>query len=215
MGRRTSACTPLMKARPVVEAVFVVQRGRFQRRMAGFGQGGVHAGCVPPGGEPRLCGRWTVSFLFACPQWRGQERSFKVEQGAGIAPICQLLENADIQRRSFPHLPSWKPDKFDIAILRELQQDDARLTNAELASRRVSAAPCWRRVRWLEEAGLHHRLPRRDRPPRKIGLGVLAFVRLDADRNTAEATRRARGGRSAKPEVVACHYQAPAPSSCR
>jgi len=45
-------------------------------------------------------------------------------------------------------------DKFDVAILRELQAD-ARLTNAELAQRvGLSAAPCWRRVRALEEAGI-------------------------------------------------------------
>ena len=44
-------------------------------------------------------------------------------------------------------------DKFDLAILQELQTD-GRLTNAELAQRvGLSAAPCWRRVRALEEAG--------------------------------------------------------------
>ncbi|MDZ4290291.1 MAG: winged helix-turn-helix transcriptional regulator, partial [Hydrogenophaga sp.] len=44
-------------------------------------------------------------------------------------------------------------DKFDIAILHQLQAD-GRLTNAELANRvGLSAAPCWRRVRALEEAG--------------------------------------------------------------
>ena len=41
-------------------------------------------------------------------------------------------------------------DKFDIAILRELQTD-GRLTNSELAQRvGLSAAPCWRRVKALE-----------------------------------------------------------------
>ena len=45
-------------------------------------------------------------------------------------------------------------DKFDLAILRELQID-ARLTNAELAQRvGLSAAPCWRRVKALEEEKL-------------------------------------------------------------
>ena len=45
-------------------------------------------------------------------------------------------------------------DKFDLAILGELQAN-ARLTNAELAQRVVlSAAPCWRRVRALEETGV-------------------------------------------------------------
>jgi len=44
-------------------------------------------------------------------------------------------------------------DKFDLSILQELQAD-GRLTNAELAQRvGLSAAPCWRRVRALEEAG--------------------------------------------------------------
>jgi DNA-binding Lrp family transcriptional regulator len=44
-------------------------------------------------------------------------------------------------------------DRFDLAILHELQ-NDGRLTNAELAARvGLSAAPCWRRVRALEEAG--------------------------------------------------------------
>ncbi|MDO9359937.1 MAG: AsnC family protein, partial [Polaromonas sp.] len=42
-------------------------------------------------------------------------------------------------------------DKFDIAILNELQTD-GRLSNAELSTRvGLSAAPCWRRVRALEE----------------------------------------------------------------
>jgi len=44
-------------------------------------------------------------------------------------------------------------DKFDAAILKELQAD-GRLTNTELAQRvGLSAAPCWRRVRALEQAG--------------------------------------------------------------
>ena len=41
-------------------------------------------------------------------------------------------------------------DRYDIAILGELQRD-ARLSNAELATRiGLSAAPTWRRVKWLE-----------------------------------------------------------------
>ena len=94
-------------------------------------------------------------------------------------------------------------DKFDLAILQALQAD-GRLTNAELASRvGLSAAPCWRRVRALEQAGyiLGYRA---ELDRRKVGLGVLAFVRLDAERNTGdraleEAIRRL-------PEVISCHY---------
>jgi len=96
-------------------------------------------------------------------------------------------------------------DRFDIAILRELQQD-ARLSNAELASRiGLSAAPTWRRVRWLEEQGFITGY-RAEIDRRKIGLGVLAFVRIDADRNTAEATRMLEEAIRRLPEVISCHY---------
>lgn len=96
-------------------------------------------------------------------------------------------------------------DKFDLRILEELQAD-GRLTNAELSQRvGLSAAPCWRRVRALEEAGYikgyHAEIDRH-----KIGLGVLAFVRLDADRNTGERTREMEEAIRKIPEVVSCHY---------
>ena len=96
-------------------------------------------------------------------------------------------------------------DRYDIAILRELQQE-ARLSNAELASRiGLSAAPTWRRVRWLEEQGYITGY-RAEIDRRKIGLGVLAFVRIDADRNTVEATRLLEEAIRRLPEVISCHY---------
>jgi Lrp/AsnC family leucine-responsive transcriptional regulator len=96
-------------------------------------------------------------------------------------------------------------DRYDIAILRALQQD-ARLSNAELATRiGLSAAPTWRRVRWLEEQGFITGY-RAEIDRRKIGLGVLAFVRIDADRNTAAATRELEEAIRRIPEVISCHY---------
>lgn len=96
-------------------------------------------------------------------------------------------------------------DKFDIAILQQLQTD-ARLTNAELASRvGLSAAPCWRRVRALEEAGYITGY-RAEINRHKIGLGVLAFVRLDAERNSGDATRLLEEAIQKLPEIVSCHY---------
>ncbi|MCM3564363.1 MAG: Lrp/AsnC family transcriptional regulator [Hydrogenophaga sp.] len=96
-------------------------------------------------------------------------------------------------------------DRFDLAILQELQSD-GRLTNAELAQRvGLSAAPCWRRVRALEEGGYikgYRAVLDRD----KLGLGVLAFVRLDADRNSGDVTRQMEQAIRAIPEVVSCHY---------
>ena len=96
-------------------------------------------------------------------------------------------------------------DRYDIAILAELQRD-ARLSNAELAARiGLSAAPTWRRVKWLEQqryiTGYRAEIDRR-----RIGLGVLAFVRIDAERNNAAATHALEDAIRALPEVVACHY---------
>jgi len=96
-------------------------------------------------------------------------------------------------------------DRYDVAILRELQAD-ARLSNAELAARiGLSAAPTWRRVKWLEQQGYITGY-RAEIDRRRIGLGVLAFVRVDAERNNAEATRALEDTIRALPEVVACHY---------
>jgi len=96
-------------------------------------------------------------------------------------------------------------DKFDLAILEQLQRD-GRLTNTELAQRvGLSSAPCWRRVRALEEAGFimgYRAVLNR----RKVGLGVMAFVRIDAERNTGDATRELEEALLRLPEVVSCHY---------
>ena len=96
-------------------------------------------------------------------------------------------------------------DRYDIALLRELQ-NDARLSNAELAERiGLSPAPTWRRVRRLEERGYITGY-RAVIDRRRVGLGVLAFVRVDAERNNAQATRELEDHLRGLPEVVACHY---------
>ncbi len=96
-------------------------------------------------------------------------------------------------------------DRYHIAILAELQRD-ARQSNAELATRvGLSAAPTWRRVKWLEEHGYITGY-RAELDRRKIGLGVLAFVRVDAERSAASATQALEDAIRQLPEVVACHY---------
>jgi len=96
-------------------------------------------------------------------------------------------------------------DKFDLAILDELQAQ-GRLSNAELAQRvGLSAAPCWRRVKSLEEAGFITGY-RAEINRQKIGLGVLAFVRLDADRNSGDVLHTLEEAIRTIPEVVSCHY---------
>lgn len=96
-------------------------------------------------------------------------------------------------------------DRYDVAILEALQQD-ARLSNAELASRiGLSAAPTWRRVKWLEEQGYITGY-RAELDRRRIGLGVLAFVRVDTERSSGAATKVLEQALRELPEVTACHY---------
>ena len=96
-------------------------------------------------------------------------------------------------------------DRYDVLILNELQRD-GRLSNAELANRiSLSAAPTWRRVKALEAQGIITGY-RAEIDRRRIGLGALAFVRVDAERNNAEATHALEDAIRALPEVVSCHY---------
>ena len=96
-------------------------------------------------------------------------------------------------------------DKFDWSILNELQRD-GRLSNAELAQRvGLSAAPCWRRVKALEQAGYIQGY-RAVIDRHKVGLDVLAFVRLDAERNRGDITRELEEAIRKIPEVISCHY---------
>ena len=70
-----------------------------------------------------------------------------------------------------------KLDRIDRRILRDLQAD-GRMTNVELARRAgISAPPCLRRVRALEEAGFirgYHA----DINPEALGYGVTVFAHV-------------------------------------
>jgi DNA-binding Lrp family transcriptional regulator len=97
-----------------------------------------------------------------------------------------------------------KLDPIDRHILSELQAD-GRMTNVELAKRvGISAPPCLRRVRTLEEAG-YVRGYHADVNPRELGfeVQVFAMVRLqsqaEADLSAFEARCRAW------PLVRECH----------
>ncbi|MEK8033550.1 Lrp/AsnC family transcriptional regulator [Ideonella sp. DXS29W] len=96
-------------------------------------------------------------------------------------------------------------DRYDVAILDALQRD-ARQSNADLAAAiGLSAAPTWRRVRRLEELGVITGY-RAEIDRRKIGLGVLAFVRIDTDRDNAASTQALEAAIKKLPEVISCHY---------
>ncbi|AUQ23955.1 Lrp/AsnC family transcriptional regulator [Dickeya zeae] len=92
----------------------------------------------------------------------------------------------------------------DIKILTLLQKD-ARITNQTLAEKiGMSSSPCWRKVRKLEEddviQGYRAILDRR-----KIGLGVMVFVRITIDNHSeAQACKFEREVTDLE-EVVACY----------
>jgi len=70
-----------------------------------------------------------------------------------------------------------KLDRIDRRILRDLQ-DDGRMTNVELARRAgISAPPCLRRVRALEEAG-YIRGYHAAIEPDALGYGVTVFAHV-------------------------------------
>lgn len=74
-------------------------------------------------------------------------------------------------------------DAIDLKILRELQRD-GRMTNVELSERvGISAPPCLRRVRKLEEAGIiegYHAMLN----ARKLGFDLVAFCMVGLKRQS-------------------------------
>ncbi len=95
-------------------------------------------------------------------------------------------------------------DAIDRRILAELQSE-GRITNVELARRAgISAPPCLRRVRRLEEAGIirgYHA----DSDPQLLGWEItfFAIVGLESQKETVLAGFEAMVG--AWPEVRECH----------
>jgi DNA-binding Lrp family transcriptional regulator len=82
-----------------------------------------------------------------------------------------------------------KLDRIDRRILRDLQ-DDGRMTNVELARRAgISAPPCLRRVRALEEAGFIRGF-HADIDPVALGYNVTVFAHVGLN-SQAEADLRA------------------------
>ncbi|MBY3484774.1 Lrp/AsnC family transcriptional regulator [Rhizobium laguerreae] len=92
----------------------------------------------------------------------------------------------------------------DIRILKALQ-GDGRLTNQELAERvGMSTSPCWRRVKKLEEAGVIRGYQAVvDR--RAVGLGVLAFVRVQIDTHSHDEAERFEREVGELEAVIACY----------
>lgn len=94
-------------------------------------------------------------------------------------------------------------DRFDYAILRQLQED-GRMSNQELADRiGLSPSPCLRRVRALEEAHIITAY-RALVDARQLGLTLMAIIHIAMDRHNEERFSHFDAHIKAIPEVLEC-----------
>jgi DNA-binding Lrp family transcriptional regulator len=100
-----------------------------------------------------------------------------------------------------------KLDRVDRRILRALQ-DDGRMTNVELARRaEISAPPCLRRVRALEEGG-YIRGYHADINPEALGFGVTVFAQVGLSSQAETDLKAFEALMQSWPEVRECHMLA-------
>jgi Lrp/AsnC family transcriptional regulator, leucine-responsive regulatory protein len=101
-------------------------------------------------------------------------------------------------------MPTVDLDSIDIKIL-QILQSEGKLSNTELADRvGLSATPCLRRVKRLEQEGIITGY-RAELDRSKIGLGltVLVDVKVDGPRN--ENSTKIQEVFRTMPEVLSCH----------
>ncbi len=98
-------------------------------------------------------------------------------------------------------MPKLKLDAYDRKILTALQRD-GRLSNVELADEiGLSASPCLRRVRMLEEAGVIRGYQvNLDRD--EVGLGLTVFVGVKVERHHEADAEAFRLAVTALPQVI-------------
>jgi len=95
-------------------------------------------------------------------------------------------------------------DGIDRRLLAELQ-DEGRVTNVELAQRvGLTAPPCLRRVRALEEAGVI-RGYYADLDPAKLGFAITVFALVSLKSQAEESLRQFEDHMRTLPEVRECH----------
>ncbi len=101
-------------------------------------------------------------------------------------------------------MPSRTADRLDRRIL-ELIQEDARISNTELAARvGLSPSPCWRRVRALEERGIIRRYVTLV-TPEAIGLPVNVWVHVTLEEQVERRLEHFESAIVARPEVMECY----------
>jgi Lrp/AsnC family transcriptional regulator, leucine-responsive regulatory protein len=95
-------------------------------------------------------------------------------------------------------------DATDRAIL-EVLQEDARIANNELADRvHLTPAPCLRRVKRLEQAGVIERYVAL-LAPASVDRALTAFVEVTLDKQTRDVVDSFEPALGGLPEVLECH----------
>ena len=96
-----------------------------------------------------------------------------------------------------------KLDRYDKKIL-EVLQAEGRIHNQDLADRiGLSASPCLRRVRSLEESGLILGY-RAMLDARKLGLTLMALIHISMDVHTPERFDHFEAAVAVLPEILEC-----------
>jgi DNA-binding Lrp family transcriptional regulator len=95
-------------------------------------------------------------------------------------------------------------DRIDRLILDELQAD-ARISNQDLAKCvGLSPAPCWRRLRRLQEEGIIASYAT-ILAPSAVGLPILAYAQVSLENHHPESVRQFDELIAGRPEVLECH----------
>lgn len=95
-------------------------------------------------------------------------------------------------------------DRYDIAILTELQKN-GRISNRDLAERvGLSPAPCWRRLKNLEQEGVVASYAAL-LDPDKIGLTIVAFAHISLDNHHAQSVEAFNDVIESAEQVLECY----------
>jgi Lrp/AsnC family leucine-responsive transcriptional regulator len=96
-----------------------------------------------------------------------------------------------------------KLDRTDRRILEALQ-NDGNISNLELAEKiGLSASPCSRRVKQLQDAGIISKTVTL-LDPAKLGLKMTAYIQISMDKHTPDRFENFEAHVSQYPEVVEC-----------
>ena len=95
-------------------------------------------------------------------------------------------------------------DRHDLGILNALQKN-GRVSNRELADQiGLSPAPCWRRLRTLEQDGVISDYVALLNPE-KVGLMIMAFVHVSLENHHSDTVKEFDDAINKSPEVLECY----------